>query len=257
MRSLCVLLQLPAARFLDIVGSFARVWSVRCMGDDEFRQPALLAPVWRAGSTPPAWQPSSLAAALAASAARPAVEPAAHAFLFSAAGMPASLSAKPEPLHCHQNQLQATASLTASSDSDAADTIGRPPRPDPAAAHDPVLHFLLQAGGPAWTDESDIGTPLHADPSPGSDLQTPFRFAGAGEGVAGCRRALDRDAGQGERAERHGAAWAGGCLDACGGVGLADWDVDVDAGGDVDSELLGLWGPEMQSAADACAPWPL
>ena len=221
-------------------------------------------------STPPAWQPGSLAAALAASAARPAVEPAAHAFLLSAASMPAALSAKPEPLHCQLKRPHAINPHTAraSTDFDAASSIGRPPRAtlslDLTAAHEPVLHFLLEDGGPAWPDESDTGTSLHADPRPGPNQETPFGVsggdgAGGAEGMAGCRRTRISDAGPGEGAECYGAALAGGCLDACGGVGLADRDVDVDVdvGGDVDSELLGLWGPEMQSAADALAPWPL
>ena len=103
-----------------------------------------------------------------------------------------------------------------------------------------------------------------ADSSPGPDLKNPFGIAGGNGaggavGTVGRRRTRTSDAGPVEKAERYGAALAGWCLDACGGLGLADRDVDVDVdvGGDADSELLGLWGPEMQSAADALAPWPL
>ena len=111
----------PLPHFLNVVGGIARVWSVRTMDDDEFRQPTGSFPaLLSASSSRRAWPSTSLAAPLTD---RPAAELSAHALAPSSsapdvsgpspgAGNPASAAADPAA----QLLLQTTRALPAASD---------------------------------------------------------------------------------------------------------------------------------------------
>ena len=111
----------PLPHFLNVVGGIARVWSVRTMDDDEFRQPTGSFPaLLSASSSRRAWPSTSLAAPLTD---RPAAELSAHALAPSSsapdvsgpspgAGHPASAATDPAA----QLLLQTTRALPAASD---------------------------------------------------------------------------------------------------------------------------------------------
>ena len=241
----------PLSRFLDVVGGIARVWSVRCMGDDEFRPTILRLPSDRsAGSTPPASPPASLAAAATAAAA-------AHAFQLCDRACTASgaLSAVAEPLTHDRRQPQCRIanvigpfSSPFAAAAPAASTIATA-----TVAADTVLQFLLEAGGEgcAWSQDSDHSTGPEAVREALSVCDS-----GAGRGEKDWPLTRTDDTWLQEWECRGGGAASGASSDAAYD-GCGAWSGGGDAGGVADWGLYGLWGPEASAVLDDCALWQL